>query len=186
MPCSPAFDGSTIPCFTLFLYLQPDQGSQEKVSGPKRQRTTPGTMTYLLCKRPPQGLLANMWEFPKVEVEASGDEKGDRQALRNVLDKLLGASHATRLAREAAKGPCVTHVFSHRRHTYRLYRYRLDAPLALEVAETRWVKGRHPLQSSQCADDHFFYFVALLFGSVRAGFPSMRSASMRWWLLCTR
>jgi A/G-specific adenine glycosylase len=75
----------------------------------------------LLRRRPPTGLLANLWEFPSTPLTAAADD----------------AAAAAALARELTGGSAVVtgaltpvgHVFSHRRETYH--------PFVVHVSDTR-------------------------------------------------
>ena len=70
----------------------------------------------LLVKRPPDGLLAGMWEFPSAELRSApaspGDDPGPvAAALRHLAALGMHGRAATRL-------PSVRHAFTHLRATY--------------------------------------------------------------------
>ena len=74
----------------------------------------------LLVRRPEDGLLGGMWEFPGAEVRT--DESPAEAAARAAADMVgddvdPGAPLAT-----------VTHEFTHRRTTYHAFRFRVEAP----------------------------------------------------------
>ncbi|MFW6079632.1 MAG: A/G-specific adenine glycosylase [Gemmatimonadota bacterium] len=86
----------------------------------------------LLARRPPDGLLGGMWEFPGAVVrESESTVDAARRAAAQVLE--LGASagaaaDTTDIATFTAEPlGTVSHTFSHRRHMYHAYRFRLDA-----------------------------------------------------------
>lgn len=99
------------------------QGRQREL--PVRKRSAPPRMIqvaaaivqaegrYLLCKRPAKGLLANMWEFPSIEIENKNDGPME-------LESLL-----CRLGQQAFVEPVpvleLIHTFSHRQWQIAFY-----------------------------------------------------------------
>ena len=49
-----------------------------------------GRRRWLMVKRPPKGLLANLWEFPTVEVSPQDSREGRREAMREYLSGMVG------------------------------------------------------------------------------------------------
>lgn len=62
---------------------------------------------FLIHKRPSEGLLANMWEFPNIEYVGENKTAGT-DALKGYLDELLGAQTVL-----DEKAGYIEHVFSH-------------------------------------------------------------------------
>ena len=96
---------------------------------------------FLMSKRPPTGLLANMWEFPTLETSEAESEKEDRDLQKSVLQFLDGqhrlhrpsSSESTSLEHRFASVSSVgqvVHKFSHIHQTY------LVAHVAVEVVES--------------------------------------------------
>lgn len=86
--------------------------------------------TYLVARRPPQGLLAGLWEFP---LTTAGPN--DRPA--DVLHRAFGLC-ATQLVADEP----FAHLFTHKRLEVRPYRGRLASPERPQgggYAEYRWV-----------------------------------------------
>ena len=79
----------------------------------------------LLARRPDQGLLAGMWEFPCREVEAGRGERAILEATLDIARGVLGATgrHGAapppRRLVAAESLPAVRHAFTHLRATYR-------------------------------------------------------------------
>ncbi len=75
--------------------------------------------SFLLTKRPDQGLLAGLWEFPSVAVDAEASEATRQVALDTLLHETLNLQKALshwRVVHRQAVGSTV-HVFSHIRMT---------------------------------------------------------------------
>ncbi|QJW47988.1 A/G-specific adenine glycosylase [bacterium BFN5] len=88
-----------------------------------------GAGRFLLRKRPEQGLLAGMWEFPSIET-------ADKPAKLEDLKRLF-STHSELL--DITEGPffATTHTFSHRR--WFITFYRLTSKLQnLDMAEHAW------------------------------------------------
>src|SRR5690606_2875402 len=64
---------------------------------------------YLIRKRPNEGLLANLWEFPTVEVATSKQYSTQRQVLSRYLEK----EYETNIQLETGTFTHVDHIFSH-------------------------------------------------------------------------
>ena len=92
----------------------------------------------LVVRRPPEGLLGGMWEFPAVEVEGGADA-------RTRIVRLAGGSSDPRTAVRAAEPgagavvdlPPITHRFSHFTAVYRPCR--VEVAGEWEEAGGRWV-----------------------------------------------
>lgn len=69
---------------------------------------------YILVKRPNEGLLAGLWEFPSVLLEKEADLASRRKAIDNFLQSSfnLDLKESTRIVSREDIGECV-HVFSH-------------------------------------------------------------------------
>ena len=86
----------------------------------------------LLVRRAERGLLAGMWSFPSAELRAR--ERPATAARRIALSLLPGAlisraHHITDLA----------HTFTHRRETYRVYRFQLREGIEELPPGSAWV-----------------------------------------------
>ncbi|XP_078441621.1 hhH-GPD base excision DNA repair family protein [Wolffia australiana] len=70
--------------------------------------------SLVLLKRPSEGLLAGLWEFPMVLVSEGDDQDARREAVDQYLSKSLGLSSAVDFVPifRADVGECV-HIFSH-------------------------------------------------------------------------
>ena len=64
---------------------------------------------YLIRKRPNEGLLANLWEFPTMEVIVNKQYSTQRQALSRYLEQ----QYDTEIQLETGSFTHVDHVFSH-------------------------------------------------------------------------
>jgi len=69
---------------------------------------------YLLLRRPNQGLLAGMWEFPTVEIR---EESAIESSLNEYLQRVAGVSFAI-----GEKLFDLTHLFSHRKWDIAFYK----------------------------------------------------------------
>ena len=89
--------------------------------------------TVLLAKRPSDGLLGGLWEYPGGKVE--GDETHE-QALQRELQEELGVS--IRVGEHVGD---YRHAYTHFRVTLHAYHARIESgtPAALEASEIRWV-----------------------------------------------
>ncbi|KAL3358813.1 hypothetical protein AABB24_015745 [Solanum stoloniferum] len=69
---------------------------------------------YILVKRPDEGLLAGLWEFPSILLEKEADLASRRKAIDNFLQSSfnLDLKESTRIVSREDIGECV-HVFSH-------------------------------------------------------------------------
>lgn len=127
--------------------------------------------SVLLRRRPEEGLLGGMWEFPGREVERGGDLSGDELAM-------AAAETAAELGRElgvpgvgpALQGrddggagedpddrgpiplPTVVHTFSHRKVSYHPFMYLLGDPAGENLRRVRWSELAHlPIPVAQRA-----------------------------------
>lgn len=87
----------------------------------------------LIVKRPPEGLLANLWAFPAVQ-------KDDNQEAGHSICAELEASFNIRCALGVYLGE-KTHIFTHIKWRLKLYELALLQEDALEYPEIRWVDG---------------------------------------------
>mmetsp|Transcript_7799 Transcript_7799/g.34740 ORF Transcript_7799/g.34740 Transcript_7799/m.34740 type:complete len:206 (-) Transcript_7799:2780-3397(-) len=91
----------------------------------------------LMLKRPRDGLLPGLWEFPSVEVDCD-DEKSDAHRLRRKLRALGFVLHKNRTLQYVGS---VRHIFSHIRQQLRIYK--LEAAPTNEIdpgIEHRWTR----------------------------------------------
>jgi A/G-specific adenine glycosylase len=88
-----------------------------------------GAGRYLVVRRPPDGLLGGLWEFPGSEPEPGEDAA---QAARRTAEAAV--AQAGRLAERGAMLE-VAHVYSHFRARYRPYRFTLAEPRPAAVGE---------------------------------------------------
>ena len=87
--------------------------SERPVRSPKKGRRIEDRAVFILyCddhvvirKRPPKGLLANLWEFPNVLAE--------KESIHSMQDALLYAEREGYHPSGAAMQTCYTHIFSH-------------------------------------------------------------------------
>ncbi|XP_069794897.1 uncharacterized protein [Narcine bancroftii] len=83
-----------------------------------RKRKYNETEEYFLVQRPNSGLLAGMWEFPSILLEAVVKEKKQKHIIFNRLTELMGnlvTNTDVQLIGE------VVHIFSHIHQTYLVY-----------------------------------------------------------------
>jgi A/G-specific adenine glycosylase len=121
-------------------------GTQHERPAPRRAAPVPtfavGTALVrtregrvLVARRPEHGLLAGLWEFPGAELRPG---ETARAAARRVARRL------TRRARLGRAIPLasVEHAFSHRRETYHVHRFDIDAPAgdAPPATPVRWLE----------------------------------------------
>ncbi|XP_041064345.1 adenine DNA glycosylase isoform X1 [Carcharodon carcharias] len=83
-----------------------------------RKRSTGDTEEYFLVQRPNFGLLAGMWEFPSILLEAELTEKKQKHIILDRLTELLGRSVMEANLRHLGE---VVHIFSHIHQTYQVY-----------------------------------------------------------------
>ena len=88
----------------------------------------------LLRRRPDTGLLAGMWEFPSIALDAASDPDDDARALAVSLG---GGTARTSRALDA-----VDHVFSHRRETYHPFVVALDGADETAASPCAWVETK--------------------------------------------
>ena len=74
-----------------------------------------GRRRWLMVKRPAKGLLANLWEFPTVEVAHEDSRERRRDAMQEYLFSRIGLADIGK--KEMAKAVSIEsplkHVFSH-------------------------------------------------------------------------
>ena len=108
-------------------------------------RDGPDGDRVLLRRRPPEGLLAGMWEFPSELVGARPGDRAVGDAVRH-LAVTLGLSPG--IESGMALDP-VPHLFSHLQVTYRPWLIRVDDAVATETSSAggvvlRWVDPSDP------------------------------------------
>ncbi|XP_010903291.1 adenine DNA glycosylase [Esox lucius] len=107
-------------------------------------RPTPaGDREYLLTQRPSKGLLAGMWEFPSLLLEADDSELKQRGALSAEVGRRLGIQLDKGLLRYLGE---VVHIFSHIHQTYVVYSVclrvsREEVGWDTQAGITRWLTG---------------------------------------------
>lgn len=92
-----------------------------------------GQAEYLVLKRPADGLLGGLWEFPSVELGEAAESEEATEGLEAYLQETLGLQEAHR--RAGGRLGEVTHLFSHIRMTIHVYRREVDG--AFRPAEER-------------------------------------------------
>lgn len=81
----------------------------------------------LVCRRPPKGLLAGMWELPAEELEG-GIPAGDVPEAARVAALGAAARYGIRPKGPGTALPPLDHLFSHLRATYHPVVWRVDRP----------------------------------------------------------
>ncbi|MFW5905189.1 MAG: NUDIX domain-containing protein, partial [bacterium] len=85
---------------------------------------------FLLRRRPEEGLLGGMWEFPGSRSDGESPDETARRTLREALAAPLPTGDGVGRAL-----PAVEHAFSHLKVTYRPFLYRLKATEAFTPRE---------------------------------------------------
>ncbi|XP_069088934.1 adenine DNA glycosylase [Pleurodeles waltl] len=108
----------------------------------KRQRKS-GEPEYLIVQRPSSGLLAGMWEFPSLLLEADLSLKKQEQVL---CERLSGLTRGVTSTTDLHYVGEVVHIFSHIHQTYLVYSLSVEEdeniPLKQEETElqpSQWV-----------------------------------------------
>uniref|UniRef100_UPI00398F1428 adenine DNA glycosylase-like isoform X2 n=1 Tax=Pristiophorus japonicus TaxID=55135 RepID=UPI00398F1428 len=83
-----------------------------------RKRVNDDTEEYFLVQRPNFGLLAGMWEFPSILLEAELTEKKQKHLIFDRLTELMGSSVTEANLQRMGE---VVHIFSHIHQTYHVY-----------------------------------------------------------------
>jgi len=112
----------------------PAPGRRAKVRAVRRvalHLTRPGG-AWLMVQRPPEGLLASMWELPAADVDAGGGEEALADAAR-ALGRRLG------LRRALERRGTAEHRFSHRHWTVSVYATAVGARWTARLPEARWI-----------------------------------------------
>ncbi|XP_043731932.1 adenine DNA glycosylase isoform X4 [Cervus elaphus] len=96
-----------------------------------------GDARILLVQRPNSGLLAGLWEFPSVNVNAEASGQHQREALLQELQSWVGSLPDTRLQHLGQ----VVHTFSHIKMTYQVYGLALEenTPVTIVPPGARWL-----------------------------------------------
>lgn len=96
-----------------------------------------GGAHILLVQRPNSGLLAGLWEFPSVSVNAEASGQHQRAALLQELQSWVGPLPDTRLQHLGQ----VVHTFSHIKMTYQVYSLALEehTPVTIVPPGARWL-----------------------------------------------
>ena len=88
----------------------------------------------LVTRRPEEGLLGGLWEFPGAIVRPD-------ESARDAARRALVAFRLHVPARAGRLLGLVRHVFSHRRETYHAFRYtRRTPPPAMDEQNARWIE----------------------------------------------
>ncbi|XP_038650088.1 adenine DNA glycosylase isoform X2 [Scyliorhinus canicula] len=83
-----------------------------------RKRNTDDTEEYFIIQRPKFGLLAGMWEFPSILMEAELTETKQKHIILDRLAELMGSSVTEANLQHLGE---VVHIFSHIHQTYHVY-----------------------------------------------------------------
>uniref|UniRef100_A0A452E758 Adenine DNA glycosylase n=1 Tax=Capra hircus TaxID=9925 RepID=A0A452E758_CAPHI len=96
-----------------------------------------GGARILLVQRPNSGLLAGLWEFPSVSVNAEASGQHQREALLQELQSWVGPLPDMRLQHLGQ----VVHTFSHIKMTYQVYGQVLEehTPVTIVPPGARWL-----------------------------------------------
>lgn len=101
---------------------------------------------WLMVKRPAKGLLANLWEFPTVEVSQEDSRERRREAMLEYLSGKIGLAAVRKegLEKALSLGTPLKHVFSHIDQTLHVEVLRVPQERSCDggVAgkpETRWL-----------------------------------------------
>ncbi|XP_070564071.1 adenine DNA glycosylase-like [Ptychodera flava] len=84
-----------------------------------------GEAEFLLVQRPDKGLLANLWEFPSVQVNAELSEKKRQIAMDSYLREKLPSIEVSTQRNRSYIGE-VVHIFSHIHQTYMVETFTVD------------------------------------------------------------
>ncbi|XP_072366890.1 adenine DNA glycosylase-like isoform X2 [Scyliorhinus torazame] len=83
-----------------------------------RKRNTDDTEEYFIIQRPKFGLLAGLWEFPSILMEAELTETKQKHTILDRLAELMGSSVTEANLQHLGE---VVHIFSHIHQTYHVY-----------------------------------------------------------------
>uniref|UniRef100_A0A7N8X1J8 Adenine DNA glycosylase n=1 Tax=Mastacembelus armatus TaxID=205130 RepID=A0A7N8X1J8_9TELE len=96
-----------------------------------------GEEEYLLKQRPHKGLLAGLWEFPSLLLEAENSEVKQKRALCAELNGILGTCLTESVFQYVGE---VVHIFSHIHQTYVVYSMILkDGGTETQTEDTQWL-----------------------------------------------
>ena len=97
---------------------------------------------WLMVKRPPKGLLANLWEFPTVEVSHEDSLERRREAMLEYLAGKLGLAAVRKgegLEKAQSLGTPLKHIFSHIDQTLHVEVLQVSQEKSSGKPETRWL-----------------------------------------------
>ncbi len=147
--CTPGTSPRCDVCPLASLCESKKAGLTEKIPyrAPLKERTTEERTLLLpvfsdlvaICKRPPEGLLGGMWEFPAFPGFRDEDEAG--KAART-----LGLS-----VKAVSPAPTARHIFTHLEWHMRAFLILCDAPAANDgilFVPREELKGKYPLPSA--------------------------------------
>ncbi len=92
----------------------------------------------LLTRRPENGLLGGMWEYPGLQVDQ--DEEPIAAAARAIRE--LFGDIAVESWSDGGELTEITHTFSHRRHLYRAFGFRISDEPVPDLSSTDWTDAR--------------------------------------------
>lgn len=92
----------------------------------------------LLARRPEKGLLGAMWEYPGLETR---DGEDPLDAARRAIRELLG-DVALKSWPDGGELAEITHTFSHRRHRYRAFGFRIRGEPDPDLSSGSWTEAR--------------------------------------------
>lgn len=103
----------------------------------------------LLIKRPSEGLLANLWGFPSVELALDSDTSSEQIALKDWLSEHLDIQ--CNLA-QPTPASSAKHVFTHKTWHMNLWHFNANEKVHVDFPEMVWVKrsdiAKYPLPTA--------------------------------------
>ncbi|MEJ2152977.1 MAG: NUDIX domain-containing protein, partial [Gemmatimonadota bacterium] len=136
-------------CPLQALCLSHARGTVDLRPAPRRRGSIPtyviGTAVILsasertlLARRPENGLLGGMWEYPGLEVDQDEEPVAAAgRAIRELFGDTAFESWPNR--NELTE---ITHTFSHRRHLYRAFGFRINDEPAPDMSGSNWTQVR--------------------------------------------
>lgn len=103
----------------------------------------------LLIKRPPEGLLANLWGFPAIELDLGADSEKELTALKDWLSEHMDLAFTLVKETPASRAK---HVFTHKTWHMDLWHLEADKKVVTDLPEMAWVKrsgiSQYPLPTA--------------------------------------